>query len=62
MFEKIKLDRPPVLNNKSTAVAATITVTSGLVRFLASFVTAVCLGRLLSADEFGVVNIVLPFI
>lgn len=41
---------------------AIITVASGLVRFLSSFITAIVLGRLLSPEDFGLAGMITPLI
>lgn len=42
--------------------SASITLASGMVRFVASMATAIVLGRLLSPDDFGLVGMVMPLI
>lgn len=42
--------------------SASITLASGVVRFVASMATAIILGRLLSPDDFGLVGMVMPLI
>ncbi len=42
--------------------SASITLSSGIVRFVASLGTAVILGRLLSPDDFGLVGMVMPLV